>query len=376
MNYLTRAPVGTRQTPQSQPIPGSDQVENSAGGYAYGVDKWTRLNRFLILGSEGGSYYASEQKLTKENAQCVMQCIKEDGPRTVAIITAISQSGRAPKNDPAIFALAMASALGDELTRRVAYNALSTVCRIGTHLFHFAQYREMFAGWSAGLRRAVGRWYTEKDLDALAYQVIKYRQRDGWTHRDLLRLAHPKAKSDEQNLLLRYITEIPTITQEDRDNTVPNEVLPQIVHGYEAAQRTDTDAEKAAELVREYGLPREALKTEHLRDPHVWEAMLYEGGKYGMPITALIRNLATMTRVGLLAPNSDATRKVIEMVTAENLLKHARVHPIAVLAALKTYEAGYSPRGKAEWSPVPQIVDALDDAFYMTFDNVEPTGKR
>ncbi len=57
---------GTRVTKQSEPMR-SDQVENSAGGYVWAVDKWTRLRRFLILGSEGGSYYASEKKLTKEN---------------------------------------------------------------------------------------------------------------------------------------------------------------------------------------------------------------------------------------------------------------------------------------------------------------------
>ena len=32
------------------------------------VDDMTRLQRFLILGSEGGSYYADERKLTLENA--------------------------------------------------------------------------------------------------------------------------------------------------------------------------------------------------------------------------------------------------------------------------------------------------------------------
>ena len=38
-----------RATPQSQPIPGSTQVPNSAGGYAWRVDDWTRLDRLLIL---------------------------------------------------------------------------------------------------------------------------------------------------------------------------------------------------------------------------------------------------------------------------------------------------------------------------------------
>ena len=36
-----------RATPQSQPIPGSNQVRNSGGGYSWQVDDWTRLDRFL-----------------------------------------------------------------------------------------------------------------------------------------------------------------------------------------------------------------------------------------------------------------------------------------------------------------------------------------
>ena len=36
-----------RVTPQSQPIPGSAQVRNSAGGYSWEVDDWTRFDRFL-----------------------------------------------------------------------------------------------------------------------------------------------------------------------------------------------------------------------------------------------------------------------------------------------------------------------------------------
>jgi len=56
-----------RATPQSQPIPGSSQVPNSGGGYSWQVDDWTRLDRFLILGAEGGTYYITERDLVKQN---------------------------------------------------------------------------------------------------------------------------------------------------------------------------------------------------------------------------------------------------------------------------------------------------------------------
>ncbi len=187
MSYLKRH--ATRRVPQWAPLPG--QAPNSAGGFAWAVDAWTRLRRFLVLGSEGGSYYASEWLLTRENAQAVEECVHEDGPRAVAEIVRVSTEGRAPKNDPALYALALAAGTGDVETRQAALAALTQVARTGTHLFQFALFVEGFRGWGRSLRRAVGRWYAAQAVDALSYQAVKYRQRAGVTHRDLLRLAHP-----------------------------------------------------------------------------------------------------------------------------------------------------------------------------------------
>ncbi len=154
-----RGVFSTKRTPQSQPIPGTNQVPNSAGGFAYPVDDWKRLDRWLVLGAEGGTYYASEQKLSRENAEAVVRCLQADGARAVSRIVEISHAGRAPKNSPAIFALALAASLGDEATRAAAFAALPQVCRTGTHLFEFCEYATALRGWGRGLRRAVAAWY-------------------------------------------------------------------------------------------------------------------------------------------------------------------------------------------------------------------------
>jgi 60 kDa SS-A/Ro ribonucleoprotein len=367
MSYLKRH--GTLRVPQWAPIPGTGQVPNTAGGFAWEVDDWARLRRFLILGSEGGSYYATEWVLTRENAQAVERCIREDGGRAVAEIARVSEEGRAPKNDPALFTLAMAAGLGDEATRRAALEALPRVARTGTHLFRFVTFVEQFRGWGRSLRRAVGGWYTGRSVDALAYQAVKYRQRDGVTHRDVLRLAHPAGKVSAGNPSLEVSPEHAALFEWIVRGTAA-EGLPRIVEGFVAAQATETP-KQAASLAREYRLPREAIKPEHLTSPEVWAALLDD-----MPMTAMIRNLATMTRVGVIAPGSDGTAKVIAQLGDGERIRKARVHPIAVLAALRTYGAGHGARGRGEWNPVREIVDALDAAFYIAFENVEPTGKR
>jgi 60 kDa SS-A/Ro ribonucleoprotein len=363
VSYLTRL----RNIPQSAPLDG--QVANSAGGFAWAVDDWARLRRFLVLGSEGGSYYAREWKLTRDNADAVERCIAADGARAVAAIVEISGAGRAPKNDPAVFALAMAAGAADEATRRAALQALPRVCRTATHLFQFVAFVEGFRGWGRGLRRAVGGWYAQRSVDALAYQAVKYREREGVTHRDVLRLAHPAGRvsagnptldlTDGHRELFRWIAH--------GGSTVG---LPRLIEGFELAQKAELAA-SAAVVVREYGLPREALPTEHLASAEVWEALLDD-----MPMTALVRNLATMTRVGVLAPGSDCTAKVVAQLGDRERIRKARVHPIALLTALRTYANGRGVRGKHVWTPVGEIVDALDAAFYTAFENVEPTGKR
>ncbi|HEV7589792.1 MAG TPA: TROVE domain-containing protein, partial [Longimicrobium sp.] len=352
-------------TPQSAPIPGAGQVPNSAGGYAWAVTPWQRLDRFLVLGTEGGTYYVGERELTVEGATAVAACIAEDGVRVVARAAEISESGRAPKNDPALFVLAMAAGMGDEATRAAALEALPRVARTGTHLLHWLRYVQAFRGWGRGVRRAVGAWYLAKEPRELAYQLLKYPQRDGWSHRDALRLAHPRPENDERRALLRR-----AVTGELGE--APDTEAVRLVR---AVAELHADAEvapaRAAALVREHRLTREMVPTQLLNEPVVWEALLER-----MPLGALVRNLATLTRVGLLAPGSEAARSVSARLADAAALRRARVHPVQVLSAMRTYAAGRGFRGKHSWEPVAEVVDALDAAFYLAFGAVEPSGKR
>jgi 60 kDa SS-A/Ro ribonucleoprotein len=364
----------TRVTPQSEPIPGSGQVPNSSGGYAFAVDEWAQLNRFLILGCEGGSYYATEHTLTIENAKAVVACLDEDAARAVRTIVEVSDSGRAPKNDPAVFALAIAAGMGHAA---LAGEALPKVCRTGTHLFQFAEAVQNFRGWGRVLRRAVGAWYTGQTAEDLAYGVAKYQQRNGWSHRDLLRLAHPVPADPAAQAVLRWVVggrvalAERTVKRGDKVSTYPDVSahLPAFLSAVDEA-KTASKARLCA-LIREHDLPRECVPTEFLGDVAVWEALL---GR--MPLTALVRNLGKMTSIGLLKPLSRAVHTVCARLGDAQYLKRSRLHPIAVLIALKTYASGHGDKGKLSWSPVSQIHDALDAAFYTAFGNVEPAGKR
>lgn len=360
MDHLVRH-GGTRVVPQSEPMR-ADQVANSAGGHAWELDVWGRLRRFLILGTEGGSYYASEKELTIENVEVVRECIQLDGGKTIAAILDVSVSGAARSNDPALYALAACLAMGDHYTKLLAGQSLPKVARTGTHLYHFVAYMETMRGWGRMARKAVQGWY-DSNPEQLALQAVKYRQRDGWSHRDLLRLAHPDTADPSLASLFDWICR----GDESERATVSEQQ--EIVFGFSQAQRAETPAQ-TAKLVREYRLPREALLTEHLTDPDVWRALL----DVGMPLGAMTRNLANMTRHGVLS--GAYLRLVVGAITDAEAIRKSRLHPMAILIAQRTYAMGHGWRSTNAWSPVPDVTDALDDAFYMSFDNVVPSGKR
>lgn len=352
------AGINLRSTPQTAPAD-SRQVANNAGGFTFEVTPEVRLRRFITLGVDGGTYYVGAKELAKENAGVVLDFAKNRTADLVAEIVAVSTAGRAPKQNPALFALAAAASLGDVDGRRAALDALPLVARTGTHLFIFARYIEQFRGWGRGLRRAVAHWYTEKSLEDLTYQAAKYRSREGWTHRDLLRLSHPDTTEDGRKRLHDWIC--------GRDANLEGLRL---IEGFKRAQTAPVKS--IPELVREYRLSWEMLPDAALNEAATWEALLDSG----MPQTALMRQLPRLTNLGLLAPMGARTRKVAEQLADPARLKKGRVHPVNVLVALRTYASGHAARGENTWRPSRPIVDALDAAFYAAFGAIEPTNKR
>ena len=79
-------------------------VLNAAGGTGtFAVSDTTRLNRFLILGAEGGSYYTGERQLTLDNAAAVARLIGAGhGVAVVQEVVAVSTAGRAAKQQPGL----------------------------------------------------------------------------------------------------------------------------------------------------------------------------------------------------------------------------------------------------------------------------------
>ncbi|CAH1785455.1 unnamed protein product [Owenia fusiformis] len=338
-----------------------------------------RLRRFICLGSESGTYYISETDLGIENAACIQRLIDDGrGVEAVKELITYSTEGRVAKDKPIIFALAFLARNSKDLkTKTAAYNALSDICRIPTQLFIFIDFAQNLSGntkgWGRCQRTAISDWYNDKIPKQLALHVTKYIQRNGWSHKDVLRLGHVKPENQGTSVILRYVVKGLEATKKEylKEDSPSN--IQELISYLEVVDtvKHSGDKQQVARLIEEYDLAREHVPTSMLNCREIWRALLQH-----MPMTAMLRNLSKMTTMGLFPSRGDNTKLVVDRLKDEELLRKARIHPFNVLIALKAYEQGKSDRGKLRWIPNEQIRAALNSAFYASFKFIEPTNKR
>ncbi len=360
-----------RSTPATEQAR-EDQVRNNQGGFTFEIDDMERAKRFLILGSEK-SYYQAGGKLSLENAETLARLAKSDrAAELVNLIVDVSVSGRAPKQSPGLFALAVViNQTEDTAIKGYAYSKLSEVARTASTLFEFTSYLNQFQQLGGmGFQKAVGRWYNEKDVNSLAYQMVKYRQREGFDHSRLLRLSKRVKSNDRPELapLLDWaLGKIETPSKAYDASFAEFDRLPKVVRGFEYAKIAPSS--ELPKIIREFGLSWEMLPTEALNDRKVWDALL-DGN---VPLGALIRQLPRLTNLGIIEQLGGRTAEIEDRLRDREALRKARIHPLQALVAMRTYGSG---RGMSQtWTPVSRVVDALEDSFYASFDFVEPTNK-
>jgi 60 kDa SS-A/Ro ribonucleoprotein len=338
-----------------------NQTQPLAHRPMHSVDNWMRLARFLMLGSEDGTYYVQPRALTVESATAVVECLKMDGLRVVRTMVNISTTGCAPKNAPALFVLALAASpnFADTETVAAALDALPQVARTGTDLCVFAGFVENLRGWGRGLRSAIADWYLIKPASELAYQMLAHPDSHTWSHRDLLRLSHPKAATPAHNALFQWAV----------DGELGHLASPELLSGdlrqiraYEQAKKSSHENE-IVQLIEENRLTHELIPSEWKNSAQVWESLLPS-----MPYMDLVRHLIKLTTVGLIQQQSPATALVVARLIDRKRIRNSRIHPIALLDAQLHY--------KQQPEAVASVIDALDEAFHLAFENVEPIGKR
>lgn len=347
--------------PQTQLLPNTNQQKNNAGGYSYVITPFEQLKRFLVLGSNGGTYYSSPKTLTLQNMTNILECLKLDFKRTVNIIIEMSYGGRIIKNETAVFALAACWVYSSEVRKYIRESrAHIQVCRIATHLFQWNSYIEMMGGkWNTHRRKAIEEWYNNFSDKDLELQVLKYQSREGWSHSDLLRVAHPTVYGTK-NDILNYA--VHGYSQELSEVSGLN-----LIHVYEDMKGA-TDTQSVIHLINRHNLTWELVPSHWLGDAKVWEALLPN-----LPATALRRNLSRLTANGLLSGMNSNVKFVVNKMKGYIDNKNVRLHPAEMLLAWNQYKSGMSPN--LYWTPIRQVSDILEYGFYKRMESVQPTNK-
>lgn len=359
-NALNSYSNGYKNPSVTQKIPGSKQVKNNTGGYVYQVSPKARLERFLILGTDGGSYYVNEKDLTQQNVDFIVSLIKTDPTLVLDTVHEVSTQGRSYRNSAAIFVLALVLVHGSASDKLIVSAITPEIARTATMVYELANFIDKLGGWGRSKRRAIANWFTSKTPDELAYQAVKYRQRNGWTLRDLMRLSHPVGL----------------------DQRVGNFILgkepifggPDILAGFHEMQRS-TDVDSVLFTLGQYpSLPWETIPTQFLKDPKVWKTLFYNGSLRGQ---ALVRNVTRLAKNGSFTDIKFAG-DYAKALTDQEMIRKTRLHPVQYLMAGLTYSKGQSSQfGNREksWITNAKIKSALEAGFYDSFQNVTPSGK-
>ena len=201
-----------------------DQVFNHAGGAVWKLTDAEHVMRYLIMGAkDNGNYYQTSEQVSSECSTSVLKMIRNPNPaefkKLCEMLESVSTQGRAARQEPTLLSLAAAIVFATTPAQKSMALALISKCvRIPTHLFMLSGYitdlsqckpgGEKGKGWGTGVRRELGKYYTSRRGLELATAVSKYKNREGWCHRDLLRMLHinpAQLKDDGARLVFKYL---------------------------------------------------------------------------------------------------------------------------------------------------------------------------
>jgi 60 kDa SS-A/Ro ribonucleoprotein len=157
------------------------------------------LENFLTYGNELGADYP--EAISLEFVPHVTEALRFSDDTVVDAIAG-AQSGRA-----AVLALALAAVVGTESVRSRALESVPQVCNSSALLFEFCGFCKGLRGWGRGMRNSIASWYTSKTPQELLELANEPLMHDDWTHRDLLRMAHPQPPTEEHNRAFQAILE-------------------------------------------------------------------------------------------------------------------------------------------------------------------------
>lgn len=311
----------------------SAQIPNTANreGYpAYARSLEEQYVQTLLTNTIGNTFYADSETLLSE-ADALHDQMLEKNPNFVAKALIFARNRGLMRLQP-IFGLAKLSSVSTELFARIFDN----VVLIPSDLQDFMVILEGQGRGQGG--RAVKRQVARFLNNVSEYWAIKYNGRGrGYSLGDIVKTVHPKPISDTQKAIFAYL-----VGKEYDKTQVPQ------ISAYEALKKT-TDVKEQIALIHEGKLPHEVVTGVVKPTKEIWNAILQQ-----MPIFALLRNLNTLDRAGVLDENREYITSVLN--NPERLTK-SKILPFRFVSAFQEVSK-------------PWVKDVLRQSVELTFDNL------
>jgi 60 kDa SS-A/Ro ribonucleoprotein len=360
-NYKTYLKKKNAPVSIAVPIPGKEieMKQNLAGGYAFKIDDFKALRRWLLTGSMKGAFYQDAKGLTEDNVKVLEGCVNTNPSKVADEILYASNNGIS--NSTPILALVYLSKSTNEIGKKVFRSIFNQVIRTASHLYEFVLYVRELRGFGKTIHKAIKGWLDAKDAKELEYQFLKYQQRDGWAGKDVLRMVKPKTKDALKNAVYAWVV--------GKNKGELNEELKRL-RVYEALKTGGVSEGKVVEAINAFSLTHEMIPANIERTKKVWEALFSK-----MPVTALVRNLGNLTSKGIF--DKVANLDILESKFSKENLAHARMHPLTLASAYKVYSmGGMIGKSSLRWTPINRVLDILDKAVENAFDALPSSRKK
>ncbi len=298
------------------PAPSTTAPTTTLTGYAaYERPAKEQLLQTLLTNTLGNTFYQTKEELVAETDKVHTKALEDVGFMSKALVYARNEGFM--RTQP-VYGLARLSAkqeAGAEFEQ-----SFGGVVKTPNDLVDFASIINALRGGEGGrrIKRVAGNWLLNNINE---YWAIKYgSEKKSYALRDLFRTYHPKG---EKNVLVDYLL---------GKEGVNLSSLPQ-VEAFEALKKATTAGDKIA-AIKGGRLPHEVATSFAGTDKKVWESIIPN-----MPLFALLRNLATLERHGVLEAGRE---RIVKLFTDGEAVKASKVFPFRFLEATKHVSAAWA----------------------------------
>ncbi|GAB6023400.1 60 kDa SS-A/Ro ribonucleoprotein [Chamberlinius hualienensis] len=355
-----------------------------------------RVVNYVLLGHNDGCFYQTGKRNLASLVQrltYIEKLISEKrGPEVVKVLSQLSgeENGTDNRstldNNYRIFALIHCTLSDDLETKKAAFEAFPVICPTAKDLLSYINLTQQLArrstGWGRAQRKAVSKWYNEKSAKDLVTTCFTYTSSRGWTHRDIVRLAHVKPTNKATAAVLIYMKKGLDAMLKDFENDVEAADVVSYIKAIHSLHHT-TDEKEAAYLIERHGLQLEMIQSTMRKSPEIWRTLIPL-----LPLQKVLLHLRRFAQIGFLNPNSIVYSSILDQLKDHSKLPTSNLHPVDVFLALKKYEdlgknvSTRNPPTTANFR-LPKrrlntaVVDALHNMFTASLQKcVKPLNKK